>query len=102
MHNPTPDLIFPQTAVTDEIIPISRQEEIKETMMMGLRLIEEGISEREFNQRFGDSILDYYDREANYLVKAGLLYWKKDGEERRLCLTPRGILLGNQVFLQFL
>lgn len=102
MHKPITDLIFPRAAVTDEILPISHQEEIKETMMMGLRLIDEGISERDFNQRFGDSILEHYDREVNYLVKAGLLYWKKDGNDKRLCLTQRGILLGNQVFLQFL
>ena len=79
----------------DEDIP--RQLEMGETMMMGLRLAE-GISDRRFRTRFQIGLERSYGQELTRLSELGLLQWES-GTAR---LTPRGRLLGNQVFECFL
>jgi oxygen-independent coproporphyrinogen-3 oxidase len=71
-------------------------------MMMGLRLVEEGISRSGFHQRFGQRLEEVYPQEVNDLVREGLLEtadWRGDEIIR---LTTRGRMLGNQVFMQFI
>jgi oxygen-independent coproporphyrinogen-3 oxidase len=68
-----------------------------ETMMLGLRL-REGVSARVFRERFGRELAQVYGQALDELTAAGLVEW--DG--RRVCLTARGRLLGNQVFARFL
>jgi oxygen-independent coproporphyrinogen III oxidase len=92
---------FPRTPSTIEINPVERQAEIGETLMMGLRLTEEGISARTFIERFGVSLKEMFEGEIERLVNQGLLEWIA-GDEERLRLTPRGRLLGNQVFMAFI
>ena len=84
------------SAVDDEEA-ISRPLEMGETMMMGLRLVE-GVSEERFRSRFGQGLVDVFGAELRLLSGLGLLEW--DGRAARL--TPRGRLLGNQVFQHFL
>jgi oxygen-independent coproporphyrinogen III oxidase len=68
-----------------------------ETMMLGLRL-GGGVRAARFWERFGDELETLYGQELEELVARGLIRW--DGE--RVCLTARGRLLGNQVFMRFL
>ncbi|MBI4201641.1 MAG: radical SAM family heme chaperone HemW [Chloroflexi bacterium] len=68
-----------------------------ETMMMGLRLAE-GVSDVDFRQRFSAGLGQVYGQEIKELEELGLLQWEGD----RLKLTPRGLLLGNEVFQRFL
>lgn len=49
-------LKYPRTPATIEVTPIDQETEIGETMMMGLRLVTEGVSDMEFQQRFGISL----------------------------------------------
>ena len=92
---------FPRTPATLEIRKVDPYTEKQETLMMGLRLTQEGVSNKIYRARFGESILDSFSSEVNELVEAGLLEWS--GEEGdRLRLTGRGRLLGNQVFRQFI
>ena len=77
---------------------IDRALEMGETMMLGLRLTQEGITESDFRQRFGVSLEEVYGDIIQDMQRLGLLMWT-DG---RLCLTRRGRLLGNQVFAEFL
>lgn len=102
MKVPGSGLEFPRSPVTEDTITIDREAEIKETLMMGLRLIDEGVSNQTFESRFGDGIEDHFEKEIRYLQDAGLVYWSKNGGDQRLCLTQKGVLLGNQVFLQFI
>jgi oxygen-independent coproporphyrinogen-3 oxidase len=69
-----------------------------ETMMLGLRLLEEGVSLSRFADRFGCSLEEVYRTELSALQAAGLLERRPD----RVRLTRRGRLLGNQVFVHFL
>ena len=71
--------------------------EMGETMMLGLRLMD-GITENSFNARFGQTLMNVFGAAIQELEEVGLLQWNGD----RLSLTPRGRLLGNEVFQRFL
>jgi len=81
-------------------MPLSQRTQMQETMWLGLRLLEQGVSNADFKNRFGISIQDAYNQEINELLKLELVTWK-GREKDYLCLTERGCLLGNQVFLYF-
>ena len=66
---------------------------ITETIMMGLRLLEEGISPDAFEQRHGISIDRLSGASIESLAGMGLL----DSTPERLRLTERGTLLSNEV-----
>jgi oxygen-independent coproporphyrinogen-3 oxidase len=72
--------------------------EMGETMMMGLRLLQEGVSFARFKGRFGVPMETVYGDEIAELIERGLL----ERTPERVRLTQRGCLLGNQVFAQFL
>ncbi len=69
-----------------------------ETMMLGLRLVEEGVSRARFRQRHGVEMDAVFPGELTRLHSQGML--QSDGETVRL--TERGLMLGNQVFAAFL
>jgi oxygen-independent coproporphyrinogen-3 oxidase len=92
---------FPRTPATQTFQQVSREAEIAETMMMGLRLTEEGVSEAAFQQRFGKRLEDIFNAQIKRLTGLGLIEWK-GGSPRALRLTSRGRLLGNQVFVEFI
>jgi oxygen-independent coproporphyrinogen III oxidase len=74
--------------------------EMQEMMFMGLRLVQQGVSNFKFQERFGKSIPDVFSKEINELLKIGLMEWEGDNNWN-LRLTRRGILMGNQVFMRF-
>jgi coproporphyrinogen III oxidase-like Fe-S oxidoreductase len=94
-------LIFPRTPATQVAQPIDQHTEIGETMMMGLRLTQEGVSRSAFQERFNLDMEEYFRKEISDLVSYGLLEWAGVGNDI-LRLTPRGRLLGNQVFMRFI
>ena len=75
---------------------IDRRTEMAETMFLGMRLLE-GISMEAFRERFGVGPMEVYGEQVRELEEGGLLEFA-DG---RLCLTERGLLLANQVFVRF-
>ncbi|HEY59076.1 MAG TPA: radical SAM family heme chaperone HemW [Anaerolineae bacterium] len=79
---------------------LSSTMEMGETMMMGLRLVREGVNLLDFRNRFGKSVFDVYENEVRRLEQVGLL--QIDDDRKRICLTRRGKHLGNQVFMSFL
>ena len=88
---------FPRTPASVSANPIDEYTEMQETMMMGLRLLEEGVSSRGFEARFDKRLEDVFAEEISYLGGLGLLQSNDD----RWLLTPKGRMLGNQVFMQF-
>lgn len=76
---------------------LSHSLEMGETMMLGLRLAE-GVSKASFQARFNVALETQYARSLAQLTALGLL----QADETRVRLTPRGRLLGNQVFAAFL
>lgn len=85
---------YPATPATEEIVPLTREDEICETLIMGLRLTEEGIGRAGFRRRFGEDVTDIFGDELRAHERAGLLEINAD----RVRLRPAGRLLANQVF----
>lgn len=92
------EIVFPRTPATQTAQKIDRTAEIGETMMMGLRLVQEGVSAEVFRQRFGQPLDELFGRQIERLIQLGLLEWS----DARLRLTQRGRLLGNRVFVEFI
>ena len=91
---------FPASPAAITATPIDLFTEAQEMMMVGLRLVDEGVSSRVFEKRIGQSLGSLFGKEIGRLVESGLLEWV-GLDDRRLRLTRRGQLLGNQVFMQF-
>ncbi|MDO8750035.1 MAG: radical SAM family heme chaperone HemW [Dehalococcoidia bacterium] len=81
----------------DTVDAIDAPTEMGETMIMGLRL-GQGVSEAGFQERFGVGLRERYGPQIDELEQLGLLEWRQSW----LRLTPRGRLLGNEVFQRFL
>ena len=90
---------FPFSPANDSRIENDVTAEMNETMMLGLRLTEEGVSRQRFRDRFGKEMEVIYKESIEKLISQGLIYW--DDEKTRLRLTDRGRLLGNRVFMEF-
>lgn len=94
------ELIFPASPAAAEVVSINQQQEIGEYMMMGLRLVQEGVGEVEFRERFGTTLEKEFGAVIERLEKRGLLRW--DLEKKRLRLTQQARLVANQVFCEFI
>jgi oxygen-independent coproporphyrinogen-3 oxidase len=92
---------FPRTPATVSAESIDHQTEMNETMMMGLRLTQDGVSRTAFQTRFGVDMRQVYADPINKFIGLELLEWREEDEDI-LRLTPRGYLLSNQVFSEFI
>jgi oxygen-independent coproporphyrinogen-3 oxidase len=92
------DLQGPFPPSMKEVEEIDKALEMAETMILGLRLVQEGVRLADFRERFGRELMDVYGRQIGEMEQAELL--EVDGE--RVRLTARGRLLGNEVFQRFL
>ncbi len=70
---------------------------MNETMMLGLRLVREGVAGEAFECRFGVSMEQKYGPRLRRLAAQGLVEWPSE----RARLTRTGRLLGNVVFREF-
>ena len=89
--------IIASVPVVDTVEAIGPRLEMAETMMMGLRL-DTGIISEDFARRFGRSPAEAYPDDVADLAALGLL----ETSDGALKLTPRGRMLGNEVFSRFL
>jgi oxygen-independent coproporphyrinogen-3 oxidase len=71
---------------------------MSETVILGLRLLEEGVSHSDFVDRFGCTLHEMFGEVIAPLIDLGLL---RDDEDA-LRLTERAYLVSNQVFMRFL
>ena len=91
-------LEYPSTAATHLIDVVDRDQEIFETLMMGLRLLREGVSRQTYVTRFGESIDTRYSKVLRRLMAQNLLREEND----TLYLTQEARLLSNRVFEAFI
>ena len=68
-----------------------------ETMMLGLRLLQEGITNKRFAQRHGEVIGKFFAKDHKHAEAQGLITHDAD----RVLLTQRGRFLSNQVMKLF-
>ena len=98
---------FPITPATVNHHRLTSREEMQETMLTGLRLVREGVSDAAFRGRFGMGIIEAFPKDVDELIRLGLLEWvnKKISEVSEtsevLRLTARARLVSNQVFVRF-
>ena len=76
---------------------LSKKLHLKETIILGLRLIE-GLNISEIESRFNVNLNTLFKKEITYLQEHDLINLSNN----KLKLTERGIFLSNQVFLQFM
>lgn len=81
----------------ENVHPLSPQEQMEETMFLGLRLTE-GVSKAEFHRQFGVSMEQIYGEVIRKNTAKGLLI----DEAGYVCLTREGMDLSNYVMAQFL
>ncbi|MGH9176835.1 MAG: radical SAM family heme chaperone HemW, partial [Vicinamibacterales bacterium] len=90
--------------INDGKLPVAVRETIGpetaigETMMLGLRLLVDGVSATDFARRHGVTLAEYYAEEIDRFASLGMLEWHAG----RLRLTSRGALLANDVCAAFL
>jgi oxygen-independent coproporphyrinogen-3 oxidase len=87
---------LPAAAIVEEEV-ISRELEMTETVMLGLRLTA-GVDLADFERRYGQSLESVFDERLREARAAGLI----ETVEGRLRLTEQGTLLGNEVFAALL
>ena len=81
----------------EEISVLSLREQMEEFMFLGLRMTQ-GVSGKDFLQRFGQEMDEVYRDPIRRFTDAGLLV----REEDRIRLTFRGLDLANTVMAEFL
>lgn len=93
----TAPTMFPFSAAVVERQPLDRQTEMRETMLMGLRLLQEGVQADAFLARFGTDPRAAFPGVLERLEADGLV----QTDAGRFRLTGRGWLLANQVLVEF-
>ena len=88
-------------ACREEQQSLTTQEQMEETMFLGLRLIR-GVSYPEFARCYGQTLEEVYGEVIARNVADGLLAVREDETGRRLMLTGRGLDVSNYVMAQFL
>lgn len=83
--------------LAEEREELSSADEKAEFMYLGLRMMQ-GISEKEFEENFGENLMECYGEEINRCERQGLLECEGD----RILLTKRGIDVSNRVFAEFI
>ncbi len=89
------DSRFPAAA---EVIPQDCRTEMQDVMMLGLRMLREGITAERFSQRFGAEMEDVFHKELRHLEQMKLVRREPDG---RLLLAPDKVMVANRAFIEF-
>lgn len=82
--------------------PIDPPTAMIEQLLLGLRLVREGVSQPQFEARFGVSLTDLYAEAIDDGLNHNLLEWIQTPTGSRLRLTERGRFFANQVILKFM
>lgn len=77
---------------------VSAAVEMNDTLLMGMRLTDEGVSAKTFEARFGTSLDAQFGGKLRALQDRGLVDWTPE----RARITPGGRLLANMVFTEFI
>lgn len=85
---------YPLTPAVEQAVQVDRSAEIAETLIMSLRLTQEGVSRRAFAERFGADLLDIHPETIAHYNALGLL----EVTDQRVRLTQQGRLLSNMIF----
>jgi oxygen-independent coproporphyrinogen-3 oxidase len=76
---------------------VDEREDLQETLFLGLRL-RQGLNWDQVESRFGRSRIAKYEAALRTRSDEGLVEW----QDSWIRLTPRGMLLSNEVFQEFI
>jgi oxygen-independent coproporphyrinogen-3 oxidase len=85
---------FPHTPATIDAVTVDHDAEISETLIMGLRLTQEGIKRDIFEARFGVDLLELHGEVLHKYQGYDLVEY----DPQRVRLTSKGRLLSNMIF----
>ena len=93
LHSADLPWVFPTTPATQSFQQVDREAEIGETMMTGLRLVEEGVSDVSFSPAFWGIVAAKYSRRRSSVCCA---WGCSNGQEKRVtpAADPPGALAG--------
>ena len=94
MASNTEVLPFPYTPATNERTQVDWENEIAETLIMSLRLTQEGVNRQEFSERFGIDLVELHGEKLKRFVDYGLL----EIQPEVVRITQQGRLLSNTIF----
>jgi oxygen-independent coproporphyrinogen-3 oxidase len=102
MNQPSPgryiEAMLSGKSPTTNVEAIAENTAMSETMMLGLRLLESGVSVKAFADRHGIPLMEQFGAQIRKFVSLGLLSF----DSERVRLTARGALLANSVCAEFL
>ncbi len=85
----------------EEIHCLTMEEQIEETMFLGLRMID-GVSEEVFEKQFGIELITLYKEVLNKHFESGLLQRECRNGKMYISLTQKGLDVSNYVMADFL
>lgn len=88
---------YPRSPAVADAVLVDRAGEISETLIMGMRLLQEGIPRAAFTERFGVDLLEVHGDVIHKFNGHGLL----SVDDERVRLTNAGRLLSNLIFREF-
>ena len=97
LESPIYNYPFPLSPSTVNHRKQTQKDDMSDYMLNNLRLVKAGVSDADFQSRFGSGLTDVYTVEMEELIRFGLLEQANDS----IRLSARGRLLGNQVFMRF-
>jgi oxygen-independent coproporphyrinogen III oxidase len=86
-------LEFPRTPAVTKASVVDRENDMAETILMGLRMTKEGIPRERFKERFGVDIVELHQEAIEKHIGYGLL----QVDDERIRFTQAGRLLSNAV-----
>jgi len=89
---------YPWSAAVAETTRLDRRQQMADTIITQLRLLQEGLDLDSFAHHFGQTPDEAYNGTMSQLIEWGLLH----KHDNRLRLTGRGTFLSNQVFYRFM
>ena len=87
------ELSYPLSTAVDEYYRVTAEDEMSETIMMGLRLVKNGINLQEFERRFNVSLLDIRREPIEALSKLDLV----EVTSNALRITGKGRFISNRI-----
>ncbi len=87
----------PELLNAEQVIALDKKQRMEEFMFLGLRMTE-GVSRKEFKERFGAELEGVYGTVLQKLCSQGMLEQK----EGRISLTEEGIFVSNYILSEFL
>jgi oxygen-independent coproporphyrinogen-3 oxidase len=87
---------YPRSFATSKCVRVSAEDEVSETIMLGLRLVRDGIDRRAFEGRFGVDLVTLKQPQIERLATLGLVEVNEDAVR----LAPAAYFISNRVIAE--